>query len=206
MDATRKAEFAAMITDLRNCRICAARFGFEPRPVVRGKQHAKILQIGQAPSKKVSETLLPFNDPSGDTLKYRWYQITDEQFYDENNFYIASMGHCFPGKNKSGSGDKLPPKICAKTWLDREIALVDNKITIVIGSLAAHYLFPNEDFTELIFKDNILAGKRTFVLPHPSPRNFIWFNNHPEFEQKRLPIIRQAVHEVLFSRLSLDIE
>lgn len=55
-------------------------------------------QISQAPSIHVHESGLPFNDASGKRLRQEWYQISDACFYDPNNFYIASMGHCYPGK------------------------------------------------------------------------------------------------------------
>ena len=52
----------------------------EPNPVVHGNAAAPILQISQAPGKKVHETGIPFNDASGRRLRREWYQITDEQF------------------------------------------------------------------------------------------------------------------------------
>ena len=68
----------------------------------QGNPHAKIFQISQAPSIHVHESGLPFNDASGKRLRQEWYQISDACFYDPNNFYIASMGHCYPGKKERG--------------------------------------------------------------------------------------------------------
>lgn len=36
------------------CRLCQDTFGFEPQPVIQGNRRSKIMQIGQAPSKKSS--------------------------------------------------------------------------------------------------------------------------------------------------------
>ena len=80
------------------CRICKETFKFEPNPIVFGNKQAKIVQLGQAPSKKASETNKFFDDQSGKRLKYKWYQITDEEFYNKNNFYILPLAHCYPGK------------------------------------------------------------------------------------------------------------
>lgn len=196
MSSEKMSEFEILTSQILKCRICKERLGFEPTPILMGKQNSKIVQISQAPSKNVHATLKPFNDATGKKLKYQWYEITDEEFYDENNFYIAAMAHCYPGKNKSG-GDKLPPKICAQTWLDREMKLLDNEIFILIGRVAAKHFFPQENYNDLIFKDNIINGKKTFVLPHPSPLNIKWFKDHPDFYINRLPQVREVVKQVI---------
>jgi uracil-DNA glycosylase family 4 len=184
--------------DIRNCRLCEKQFGYTPHPVVRGKINSKIMHISQAPSMNVHKTLLSFNDASGKKLKYEWYQITDEEFYNQDNFYITSVGHCYPGKNKKGK-DNSPPKICSELWLKKEIELVNCKLYVIVGSKAANFLFPNDSFEELVFKDNIFNGKKALVLPHPSPLNIKWFKDHPDFENKRIVEIRAIIKQVLFN-------
>ena len=83
--------------------ICKETFDFNPHPVLIGNEKSKIVQISQAPSKTVHETLKPFTDQSGKKLKYEWYQITDEIFYNPDNFYITALAHCYPGKDKNGN-------------------------------------------------------------------------------------------------------
>ena len=189
-------EFDGLINEIKKCKICEETFGFEPRPITFGHKRALIAQIGQAPSLTVSKTGKFFTDKSGDKLKYEWYDITDEEFYDEDNFYMSGMSHCYPGKNLHG-GDKHPPKICYDRWVKKEIEFLENELFIIIGSYAADRLFPNENFEDLIFKDNLLNDKLAFVLPHPSPLNFRWFKQHPNFAEKRLPEIRKTIKEVL---------
>ena len=181
---------------IKQCRLCAERFGFTPHPVTFGKTNSKIMHISQAPSKNVHLTLRSFNDASGERLKYQWYQITDEEFYNEDNFYITSVGHCYLGKNKSGK-DNPPSKNCRDLWLKKELELVKCKLYVIVGSYAAKYLFPNEDFATLVFKDNVLNGKKALVLPHPSPLNMKWFMDHPEFEKRRIVEIRKIIKDVL---------
>ena len=120
-----EGDWGLLRDEIRSCRLCRERFGFEPNPIVWGSADSKIMQISQAPSKSVHETGIPFHDLSGQKLRREWYEITDEEFYDIHNFYIVSVGHCYPGKNASG-GDRMPPALCAKTWLDREVGLVNN--------------------------------------------------------------------------------
>lgn len=189
--------FSDLIKEIKSCRDCRSLFGFEPNPVFTGNENAKILQISQAPSQNVHNTSKCFNDASGKKLRGEWYQISDEDFYNDDNFYISGVGHCYPGKNPNG-GDKKPPKHCADKWLHQEIKFVNSKIIVLIGRYPAQYFFPKMDFSELIFNNQEIDGKLTIVLPHPSPLNQKWFKDHPNFETKRLPEIRKIIHEVLY--------
>ncbi len=181
--------------EIVRCRDCQELFGFEPCPIVRGKKNAKIVQIGQAPSLLVQKTHLPFHDASGKRLKQQWYEISDAVFYDESLFYLSSLGHCYPGKNKRGT-DQKPPACCREKWLWQELELVDNEMYILIGSLAATYFFPKQNFEELIFHDQVLNGKPAYVLPHPSPLNQRWIHKHPTFPS-RMEVIRKEIHRCI---------
>ena len=194
---TKEQKYEALAKEILTCRACQADFGFEPHPIIFGSPKAKIMQIGQAPSLLVQESGRPFTDASGDKLKKEWYQITDEAFYNPENFYIGMMAHCYPGKKAGGRGDNPPPKRCAKLWLENELPLVENELYIIIGSYAAKYFFPKEKLTDLIFQDKYLNGKLTYVIPHPSPLNFRFFAKHPEFQATRIKEIRQKIKEVL---------
>lgn len=190
-----KNKLAHLQKQISRCRLCRDLFGFEPHPIVMGNHNAKIMQISQAPSKRVHETGLPFNDSSGKRLLGEWYDISDQAFYNPDNFYITSMAHCYPGKSK-GKGDRPPPKICSQQWLFKEMALVDNEIYIIIGRIAAELFFPREKMTSLAFEDKQMNGKPAYVLPHPSPLNIKWFRDYPEFMNERIFKIRKEVQRI----------
>lgn len=179
---------------LRKCRICKNVVG---PPLVWGDEKARIVQISQAPSQTAIRNQKVWTDASGRRLKYDWYQVSNEVFYNPRNFYITALSHCFPGKDKKG-GDKKPPKVCAQRWLWKEISYLKPRLFIVIGKQAAEFLFPKRDFRQLVFKDQKLNGVKCLILPHPSPVNIKWFRDNPEFEKKRLPEAREIIHKVLF--------
>lgn len=189
-------EFNKLISEIKGCKICQDRFGFEPHPVILGNINSKIVQISQAPSATVHNTLKPFTDISGKRLKYEWYQIDDNIFYNPDNFYIAALSHCYPGKDKNGN-DRIPPKICYERWIKKELEYINNEMYILIGAKAAKVFFPKDRFNDLIFKNNYINGKLTLVLPHPSPLNIKWFKDHPEFINNRIIEIRKIINEVL---------
>ncbi|MDD2656732.1 MAG: uracil-DNA glycosylase family protein [Patescibacteria group bacterium] len=191
--------FDKLVNEIKSCRDCRNIFGFEPNPVFSGNENSKILQISQAPSQNVHKTNKCFNDVSGKKLRNEWYQISDKDFYNDDNFYISAIGHCYPGKSSNG-GDRKPPKHCADKWLWQEIKFVKSKIIILIGRYSAQYFFPKIEFPELIFNNQKIDDKLTIVLPHPSPLNQRWFKKYPEFETERLPEIRKIIHKVLYSQ------
>ena len=147
----QKLKFEQLKEKIKECDCCKEKFGFEPHPIFWGKQNSKIVQISQAPSKNVHQNLKPFTDMSGKTLKYEWYQITDNDFYNTDNFFIGALAHCYPGKDKNGN-DKQPPKCCWTKWIEEELQILDNEMYIVIGAKAAKVFFPNEIYEELVLK------------------------------------------------------
>jgi len=187
---------------LKQCRYCREKLklDFEPKPLVWGNEKAKIVQISQAPSFNAGKCGRAFSqdenipDASGKKL-LEWYTLSKKEFYNPDNFYITAAAHCFPGKSRSG--DAKPPMACAEKWLWEELSFLNPKIFIVVGRLAAGFLFPDRDFKELIYADNVLLNKPAFVLPHPSPVNKKWLKDNPDFEKKRLKKIRESIKNIL---------
>ncbi len=161
-----------------------------------GNQEAKIVSISQAPSMSAIKNQKPFSDKSGKRLRSEWYRVSDEAFYNPDNFYFTAVGMYFPGKDKKG-GDKKPSFHLANRWLRREISYLNPRLYLVVGRIAAEFFFPKQAFTDLIFADQELNKTRTFVLPHPSPVNIKWFKDHPDFEKKRLLSIRRCIKKTL---------
>jgi uracil-DNA glycosylase len=175
------------------CTVCAEHLPHAPRPVLRVSSSARLLIVGQAPGRRVHETGIPWNDPSGDTLR-EWLGMTREQFYDASRIAIAPAGLCYPGTVK---GSDLPPRPeCAPLWHPLlRAAMPDIRLTLLIGAYAqAYYLGPRRGRT---LADTVAAwrafGPALFPLPHPSPRNRLWFKRHPWFGQTVLPALRERV-------------
>jgi uracil-DNA glycosylase len=109
---SREAELAALVAQIRDCRICRETpngppLPHPPRPVLRVSSTARLLIAGQAPGVRVHRSGLPFDDPSGERLR-GWMGIGRAEFYDSTRVAIAAMGFCFPGHDAKG-GD-LPPR------------------------------------------------------------------------------------------------
>ena len=165
-------------------------------PIQMGNPNAMIAVIGQAPSRNAMANQKHFFDQTGRKLRHEWLMVSDEDFYNPDLFYATALGLIFPGKDKNG-GDKKPDLSLPRRWLIEELSFLDPKIFLVLGRMAADFLFPHQKFNELIFKDQELFGKKTFVFPHPSPLNIKWLKDHPKFIEERIPEIRREVHETL---------
>jgi uracil-DNA glycosylase family 4 len=161
-----------------------------------GNQGANIVSISQAPSISVIRNQKPFSDKSGERLRNEWYEISDEIFYNPNNFYFTAIGMYFPGKDKKG-GDKKPSFKFANRWLIQEISYLNPRLYLIIGRVAAEFFFPKQTFTDLVFNNQEINKTRTLVLPHPSPVNIKWFQDHPDFEKNRLSTVRKYIKVAL---------
>ena len=188
-------KFENLKKELLACHVCEKSLGYKPHPIFQGQQDSLIMHISQSPSRKVMETGLPFNDASGEKLRNDWYYLTREQFYDPANFYITSIGRCFPGKAKTG--DNPPSLQCAQLFLKRELEMIHPQIYILIGAHAAKFFYPNISLEELIFNDHLFNDKPLYVLPHPSPLNRKWLKDHPKFEKERIIYIRKQIHKII---------
>lgn len=186
-----------LITDALNCKVCEAHLSHAPRPVFSVHPIAKILIIGQAPSRKVNETGTPWADASGKRLR-NWLGVEATTFYDPTIFSLLPMGFCFPGTGKSGD---LPPRPeCAPKWHDLFIRMMPQiKLTLLFGQYAQErYLGKRKKktLTETVRHWKEYAPQY-LPLPHPSPRNQLWERKNLWFGEEVLPFLKDAVNRVI---------
>ena len=168
-------------------------------PIFHVSPKAQILIIGQAPGKKVEESLIPFNDKSGEKL-VQWMGIDRDTFYSEK-IAILPMDFYYPGKGKTGD---LPPRSFIAKEYHKDILdlMPDIKLTILIGSYSMKYYLGKsmkENLTETVrsYKEYL---PKYFPIVHPSPLNFRWQKANPWFEGEVVPVLRDKVHKILADR------
>jgi uracil-DNA glycosylase len=186
-----------LLREIRNCKECEKHLPNPPRPILRASVNSQILIVGQAPGRRVQESGIPWDDPSGDTLR-EWLGLTKASFYDESNVAIMPTGFCYPGKGPSGD---LPPRPeCAPLWHPPLLkAMKKIRLTLLIGTYAQAYYLKQDakpTLTETVrsFREYLPSY---FPLPHPSPRNRIWLRRNPWFEDEIVANLQHLVTRIL---------
>lgn len=188
-------QLGALVSEIEACRLCA--LPHEPRPVVWVHPEARILIAGQAPGRRVHESGVPFDDPSGDRLR-AWMQLDREAFYDKRNIAVAAMGFCYPG---TVNGADLPPRReCAPLWRPRLLPLLKNiRLTLLVGAYAQKYHLGPAAKRSL--GETVRAWREyppsVMPLPHPSWRNTGLLKRNPWFEREVLPELRCRISSAL---------
>lgn len=165
-------------------------------PVFQVNEKAKILIIGQAPGKKVEETLIPFNDKSGETLR-EWLGIDKDTFYSES-IAILPMDFYYPGKGKTGD---LPPRsFIAKEYHSELLAKMPGiELTILIGRYSMEYYLKDRmerNLTETVRNFNKYLPE-FFPIVHPSPLNGRWLAKNPWFKLEVIPCLQDNIARIL---------
>ena len=210
-----RADVLVLAEEIRKCRVCrdapfcGPALPQEPNPILRANNSARLLIASQAPGIRAHISGLPFDDPSGDRLRF-WMGLDRPSFYDTRNVLIAPMGFCFPG-HTADKADLPPRRECSVIWHDRLFAAMPQiELILAIGRYAQIYHFrrlgrPLPKTLKLgdlvrMWRDYAGASPRIFALPHPSWRNSGWLKRNPWFDSEVLPELRKEVSAKLCSR------
>ena len=186
-----------VVAEAKACRLCSRELPHAPRPVFLVGRSARLMIVGQAPGRRVHETGLPWNDPSGDVLR-AWLAMDRASFYDTRQIAIVPVGLCYPG---TVDGADLPPMPqCAPLWQPKfRAALPRIALTLLVGSYAQKYYLGKRRKSSL--SDTVRAYREYlpefFPLPHPSWRNKGWLKANPWFATDVIPALRRRVKACL---------
>jgi len=158
---------------MRDCRLCLeAGYEIFPRAIFSGGRGARLMVIGQAPGITEKEAGRPFNAGSGTRL-FKWLgEAGVEENWFRDSQYMTAVTKCYPGRSKSGSGDRVPTSTeqsFCRPYLDEEIILIDPELIIPVGRLAIGIFYPNKvSLKNIIGTQKQVDGRWIVPLPHPS--------------------------------------
>jgi len=143
----------------KNCALCETRtnlvFGV-------GNEQAEIMFVGEGPGEQEDLQGIPFVGPAGKLLDTMLELIG----LDRSKVYIANIVKCRPPRNRDPQSNEQD---ACRAWLDRQIALVNPKIIVCLGRIAATAMI-REDFR--ITKEHGLwfdvGGRACMAIYHPS--------------------------------------
>jgi uracil-DNA glycosylase len=162
-------------------------------PVVSDSLGGRMMLIGQAPGEVELTVRRPFMGKAGREL-FRWMRsIGIEEGEFRSRVYITSITRCFPGKARSGTGDRRPSQaeiaLC-RPWLEQQLALVQPSALLLVGGMAIERYCPRRPLSDLIGQRFDQEGRTVIPLPHPSGASR-WLNM-PEHKE----LLRQALCHV----------
>lgn len=193
--------------ELRLCQRCAgAGYFIGSSPVFSGPASAQVMVVGQAPAKvEGGQTSLPFGPRRGGRRSLLWDWL-EQAGWTEAEFrashYFSAITKCYPGKSKSGAGDRVPTaterELC-RPWRERELALIQPNIIIAIGRVAIEQFLPELRGQPLeTFIGQIFEREQQVIVPLPHPSGVSRWLNKPENQAKveaallRLRALKQA--------------
>ena len=190
------ADLKGLLREIRTCVVCSEHLPAGPRPIVQAGSAARLVIIGQAPGRRVHESGIAWDDPSGVRLR-TWLGLSEREFYDPARTALVPMGFCYPGTGASGD---LPPRPeCAPLWHGPLLDLLpSDRLTVIVGAYAQRRYAADAGaaVTEVVGRWRELLPER-IVIPHPSPRNRAWIARNPWFETETVPAIRARVRALL---------
>jgi uracil-DNA glycosylase len=172
----RYRSLASLKRDQRTCRACVeAGYPLESLPVIAPGEGQRAYLFGQAPGIVEGEERRPWRGRAGKTLR-RWLDLDEDEFYA--TFYCASVTRCYPGRARSGRGDRTPApeeqRLCER-WRDAELRLLQPQLIVTVGGLAARSLLGLTSVTDAVGRRYDLDGSIVIPLPHPSGASS-WLN------------------------------
>ena len=148
--------------DCAGCRCCSLGETRHKLVFGVGNAQAEVMLIGEGPGEQEDLQGVPFVGPAGKLLDDMLEMID----LDRQKVYIANIVKCRPPRNRDPLN--VEQEAC-RPWLDRQIALVNPRIIVCLGRIAAMALI-REDFRitrehgQWFERD----GRRLMATYHPS--------------------------------------
>lgn len=149
--------------DVRTCSLCGLATAGRQNPVPgAGPTNAQIMFIGEGPGANEDQQGLPFVGPSGRLLE-EWLASIG---MNRKQVFIANVVKCRPPENR----DPLPDEVstCTKTYLYRQIELVNPKVIATLGRFSMGLFFPSAKISVIHGRPKFEKGRFFLPLYHPA--------------------------------------
>ena len=132
---SRTAILRQMQEDLQQCRNCGLCEGRTQAVLGAGVPNSRIVIVGEGPGRNEDEQGKPFVGRSGQLLDQMLEQVGLSR---NQNVFITNIVKCRPPENR----DPMPEEcLSCRPWLDKILELIDPKIILCVGRIAAQQLF-----------------------------------------------------------------
>lgn len=160
---SRTAILRQMQEDLQQCRNCGLCEGRTQAVLGAGVPNSRIVIVGEGPGRNEDEQGKPFVGRSGQLLDQMLEQVGLSR---NQNVFITNIVKCRPPENR----DPMPEEcLSCRPWLDKILELIDPKIILCVGRIAAQQLFdPNFRVTRQHGEIRERDGRLVMATFHPA--------------------------------------
>lgn len=162
VDAPAEDDWESLSAEMLACQQCDLCQSRQQVVIGAGNQHADYMWITEAPSFEDDKQGQPFADDSAElfTEMLRAMQLSREQVY------ITHIVKCRPAKDRDPRQQEL---IACAGFLQRQIALIQPKIIIAVGRIAAQKLLQSKaPLAELRGIEHQFSGIPLIAIYHPA--------------------------------------
>jgi uracil-DNA glycosylase len=201
----RQANGLARLADeVMACRACAVGGYLSRANPIRPTllDDSRMILIGQAPGSVSDQKGYHFAGPAGKLLTDWLDRAGFPPGYFRQHVYLTSLTRCFPGKSRSGNGDRVPTAaemaLC-RHFLDRELELIQPRLVLLVGKMAIDAFLGKQPLVATVGHVFESGGQRYLPLPHASGVSR-WLNN-----ASNRALLDHALLELSRLRLELDL-
>ena len=123
---------------ISHCKLCDLHIGRTQTVFGMGNPDADLMIISEAPGEEEDQAGEPFVGQVGQLLDAMLKAIN----LDRDKVFIANVIKCTTPKNRNPHVSEI---VCCDAYLQRQIELVNPKLILVLGRVAAHHLLVTQD-------------------------------------------------------------
>jgi DNA polymerase len=161
---TRARRLARIAAQVRVCMKCPLHESRTLAVPGQGKASALVMMIGEAPGGEEDKTGRPFVGASGRFLN----QVLEGTGIAREDFFITNVVKCRPPRNRTPR--KLETDTCTSHYLFEQIRLLDPRLIVLLGGVAAKTLLGARGVAEVRGRILERDGRKYFVTYHPAVR------------------------------------
>ncbi|MBU6421967.1 MAG: uracil-DNA glycosylase [Gammaproteobacteria bacterium] len=181
--AIAQMDWPELETTVKSCTACRLRTGCTQTVFGVGNRHAEWLVIGEAPGAEEDRQGEPFVGRAGQLLNSMLAAIGLKR----EQVYITNIVKCRPPSNRDPALDEAA---ACRPFLDRQIALIQPKLILAVGRVAAQSLLGTDvPVGRLRGRVHQLQGIPVVVTYHPA-----YLLRSPQEKRKAWADLQFAVH------------
>jgi uracil-DNA glycosylase family 4 len=163
-ESSRAKRLAALAAQIRVCTRCPLHLSRTHAVPGDGKPPAKAMIIGEAPGREEDKTGHPFVGAAGRFLS----EVLEGTGLQRDDFFITNTVKCRPPNNRTPTKNEVDT--CTALYLFKQIELVNPKLILLLGLVAAKKLLGVKSVSEARGRVVEHEGRKYLVGYHPAVR------------------------------------